>query len=505
MTQINKHIVQNLAQTGNIELPLEHVWELPEKVLQFGTGVLLRGLPDYYINKANNEGVFNGRIVVVKSTGSGSLDEFGAQDNLYTHCINGILNDELYENYIINAAISRVIDAKKNWPDVIACASNPDLKIIISNTTEVGIALLETDNIQASPPQSFPGKLLAFLYARYQVFGGSKESGMVIIPTELIVDNGNQLKNIVLTLAQLHHLEQSFINWLVTVNDWCNSLVDRIVPGTLPQKEKQQLEHAFGYTDDLAIMSEPYSLWAIETKSERTRQVLSFSTIDKNVIITADIQKYRELKLRLLNGTHTFSCGLAFLYHFTTVNAAMNDAIFHSFVHDVMYNETLPCLINSSISEEEAKSFADAVINRFANPFIQHKWLSITVQYTSKMKQRCVPLLMRYNTLHSQPPIHMALGFAAFLLFMKVTVTEDNKYYGIHNGEHYPVQDDEAKRWYQLWNDYDEKEVVSKALSDTGLSGENLLLLPRFATAVEMYLSMMLSGASLQELLAAKS
>ena len=497
--QLNKKILPSLA-AYNIGLPSDDVWQLPEKVVQFGTGVLLRGLPDFYINKANNKGVFNGRVVVVKSTG-GPTDAFAAQNNLYTHCIKGISNGEVVESYIVNAAISRVVSANKNWPDVIDCAANPQLQIIISNTTEVGIALQKDDDIMASPPQSFPGKLLAFLFARYKAFTGSKESGMTIIPTELIVDNGSVLKNIVIRLAQINNFEENFIKWLTEANDWCNSLVDRIVPGAPPKADKQIIEENFDYTDELAIISEPYSLWAIETGSERTKKLLSFAEADKNIIITSNIQKYRELKLRLLNGTHTFACGLAFLQGWNTVNTAMKKDSFHSFIRLLMLDETIPCLVNENITQQEAEAFAGNVLSRFANPFIQHQWLAITLQYTSKMKLRCVPLICTHYNLSAKPPIRMAFCFAAYLLFVKVTSFDGKIYYGNRGEEQYPIQDDEAKRWYDLWQNNNPENVVKKALSDKSLWNENLYALPGFAASVLMYLQQLLSGRSFEELM----
>ena len=499
--QLQKKIIPLLSSHHNLILPNE-VWQLPEKILQFGTGVLLRGLPDYYINEANNHHIFNGRIVVVKSTGgNGNSHEFAAQNSLYTHCIKGIEGNATVESYIINAAISRVINATENWQEVLKCASNLQLQIIISNTTEVGIILLEEDSVHALPPRSFPGKLLAFLYARYKAFNGSVNSGMVIIPTELIVDNGSKLKAIVCALAKNNLLEESFISWLTTDNDWCSSLVDRIVPGALPEKDKHQLAQMFGYEDPLAIMSEPYNLWAIETNSERTKQILSFSEGNKGIVITNNIQKYRELKLRLLNATHTFSCGLAFLSRFDVVNEAIQNKAFHQFVSNLLYHEIIPCLVSENISGEEAKAFAAHVISRFANPFIQHQWLAITLQYTSKMKLRCVPLIIKHYKLSSQPPTCMALGFAAYLLFMKSTQIKDNKYYGERNEKVYLIQDDEAKKFYGLWQDNNAEAVVSQALADTELWGEDVTLLPGFKSEVTRYLQQLLSGKNLMELI----
>ena len=180
-------------------------FSLPEKVLQFGTGALLRALPDYLINKANRQGVFNGRVVVVKSTDSGSATAFDKQDGLYTICLRGIENGEQIDENIISSAISRVLSAKKQWKEILELAESPDLEIVISNTTEVGIQLVSED-IKETPPESFPGKLLSFLYTRYRHFEGDRSKGLVIVPTELLPKNGSLLESIILELAHLNNL-----------------------------------------------------------------------------------------------------------------------------------------------------------------------------------------------------------------------------------------------------------------------------------------------------------
>jgi len=425
--QLAKSTIAHILGGEVISIPTAHELDLPEKILQFGTGVLLRGLPDYFISKANRQGIFNGRIVVIKSTAGGEGAQFEVQDNLFTHVIKGIEHNAVQETYFINAAISRVLTAKDEWQQVMDCAANPLMQVVISNTTEVGIVLSETDKITDNPPSSFPGKLLAFLYKRYQLFNGSTESGMVIIPTELIVGNADKLKSILVQLSELNGLGDDFKHWLLHANDFCNSLVDRIVPGALSAADASVLQSQFGYNDALAIMSEPYSLWAIETKKESTRALLSFGKADKGVVITDNIYKYRELKLRLLNATHTFSCGLAHLLGFELVSHAMQDEAFREFVTALMMQEIVPCLVGDDITKEEAEEFANHVINRFSNPFIQHKWLSITLQYSGKIKSRCVPLIAKHYSTSSVAPVHMALGFVAYLLFTKPVFAEDNK------------------------------------------------------------------------------
>ena len=397
---------------------VDALFALPEKVLQFGTGVLLRGLPDYFIDKANKLGVFNGRIVVVKSTDQGGTDAYAAQDGLYTILEKGIENGLPIERTTINASISRVVSAKTEWQAVLDCAANPDIQIIISNTTEVGITLVASDAASLFP-ESFPGKLLHFLMERYRVFNGSLESGLVIIPTELISDNGIKLKEIVIELAQLKGLDEAFINWVYTANDFCSSLVDCIVPGKLPANEQVQFEQKVGYQDSLAIMSEPYRLWAIETANEKTAAILSFAAADARVILAPSINKYKEIKLRLLNATHSLCCGVAILSEFLTVRDALNDSNFKSFLSTMLLDEIVPLVAEGDITTEEARSFAMQVIDRFSNQSIEHLWVNIAVQYTAKMQMRVVPLVDKYVKQHGKAPTLISFGFAAYLLFMK--------------------------------------------------------------------------------------
>jgi tagaturonate reductase len=394
------------------------LFALPEKVVQFGTGVLLRGLPDYFIDKANKQGIFNGRVVVVKSTDQGGTDAYAAQDGLYTILEKGIVNGLPIECTTINASISRVVSAKTEWQSVLDCAANPDIQIIISNTTEVGITLVASDAASLFP-ESFPGKLLHFLMERYRVFNGSTESGLVVIPTELISDNGIKLKEIVIELAKLKGLDDKFINWVDTANDFCSSLVDCIVPGKLPANEQAQFEQKVGYQDSLAIMSEPYRLWAIETSSKKTASILSFAAADPRVILAPSINKYKEIKLRLLNATHSLCCGVAILSEFLTVRDALNDNTFKSFLSSILLDEIVPLVAEGDIAMEEARSFALQVIDRFSNQSIEHLWVNIAVQYTAKMQMRVVPLVDKYVKQHGKAPMLIAFGFAAYLLFMK--------------------------------------------------------------------------------------
>jgi tagaturonate reductase len=482
--QLSKQAIQEIKPQAGLTVPDAKMFDLPERVLQFGTGVLLRGLPDYFIDKANRQGIFNGRVVVVKSTSAGSADEFTKQDALYSICVRGIEDGHKVEEVIINSSISRVLSANDEWESILFCAHNPDLQIIISNTTEVGITLVE-DDVRLFPPRSFPGKLLAFLLQRYKYFKGASDKGMVIVPTELITDNGTKLRSIILELAEMNKLDAGFIQWLSTANHFCNSLVDRIVPGKLPANDSIATQAKLGYKDELMIMAECFRLWAIESDSEKVKKILSFTQADDGAVIAPDIEKFRELKLRLLNGTHTFSCALAHLAGFSTVREAMSNEFMSSFINNLAIHEIARAVSNDTISYTDACEFASKVFDRFRNPFLDHQWQSISVQYSSKMRMRNVPLLVRHYEKTKQVPEHMALGFAAYLLFMKSTKDPLGIYKGISNGKEYSIQDDLVDRIAGKWQDYNEDQFVDKVLADQEIWGMDLTSLFGFAEAVK--------------------
>jgi tagaturonate reductase len=483
MKQLSINALKNIEDQQGLSKPATQLLHLPEKVLQFGTGVLLRGLPDYYIDKANKQGIYNGRVVIVKSTSQGDTDAFKTQDGLYTQCIRGLVNGNKIEENIINASISRVLSAKDEWDKVLKCAANFNMELIVSNTTEVGISLLKEDKINAAPPVSFPGKLLSFLFKRYEVFKGDPTKGMVIVPTELIVDNGTQLRNIVLELAHLNEANHTFIDWLQNANHFCNSLVDRIVPGKLPEADKTAFKERYQFNDDLMIMSESYSLWAIEVKNDLIKEKLSFYKADKGVVIAPNINKFRELKLRLLNGTHTYTSGLAHLAGCATVKEAMDNEQLSKYVKQLMLEEIAPTITSNEITYVEATAFAESVMDRFRNPYIEHKWLSITMQYSSKMKMRNVPVLLRHYQENNDVPKLMALGFAAYILFMTCTQAE-GEYTGTFNGETYTIQDDHAGWFADKCMQLDRSELVYAVLSDYAFWGADLHALPGFYNAV---------------------
>ena len=478
--KLTTHTLKKIVP-DTVIVPDRKLLELPEKVLQFGTGSLLRGLPDYFIDKANRMGIFNGRIIVVKSTPWGDSSDFVKQDGLYTLCVRGIQDGQKVEENIINSSISRVLNAQHDWQQILECAHNQSLQLIVSNTTEVGIKLVNED-IRCHPPASYPGKLLAFLYERFMAFGGSKKSGFVIVPTELIPDNGKKLESIVLELAHLNGLDYSFIDWIECSNYFHNSLVDRIVTGMPDDEIRSEIEKELGYEDQLLTVCEVYRLWAIEG-DERIKKILSFAEADEGVIIEPDIDLHRELKLRLLNGTHTLSCGIALLSGIGTVKQAMDDEMIGKYIEDLMQYELGPS-IPYEIDSNVVQRFIKKVLDRFRNPHINHYWKSMTLNYSSKMKVRCIPMLVNYYKESNSVPELFALGFASYIYFMKAVKQEGNKFFGEFSGGFYLITDEMAETYYKLWQSVSVDKVVNEVLSNITLWDEDLSVFPDFERSV---------------------
>lgn len=469
---------------------------LPERVLQFGTGVLLRGLCDYLIDKANKQGIFNGRVMVVKSTTSDASD-FLKQAGMYTLHEKGVsASGATVHHKTIITAISRVVNATSQWQDVLVCATSPHLSAIISNTTEVGLAYTP-DDIFAHPPQSFPAKLTAVLYQRYRHFNGAIDAGVAIVPTELVVNNAKLLKKFIEQHTQVHHLEAGFVAWLNDACDFCDSLVDRIVTGKLSEQDQTQANDTLGYEDALAIQSEPFLLWAIEG-GERVRQRLSFAQSDPRMIIADDIAAYREQKLRLLNGGHTISVALAYLAGTRTVYEAITHPVVGRFIKHVIRNEILPTLVGIA---PHAGDFAEAILMRFSNPFIQHQLLSIAFQSSAKMQLRTAITFLRFSHKFGEPPPLMCLGFAAYLLFSRPISIENGQYWGESvSGERYLINDDRAGILASHWLDHTAhslealNQFVTAVLNDDRLFDTTLRNIPHFGAKVALALVDLMNG-----------
>jgi tagaturonate reductase len=288
-------------------------------------------------------------------------------------------------------------------------------------------------------------------------------------------------------LAERAALGPDFMHWLTTANTICNSLVDRIVPGKPDAAAYATLTQELGYEDELLTMSEVYLLWAIEG-DERVKEVLSFQQVHPGVIVQPDINLFRELKMRLLNGTHSLSCGLAFLCGVTTVREAMENDCLATYVRNLMLADLLPG-IPYPVDEKVGQRFGMQVLDRFRNPAVEHRWLAITLNYSAKLRMRVVPDLLHYYERFKAVPQYVALGFAAYLLFERGTRQEGDKWYGEAHGQEYLIQDEQASYFADLWQRLPAAEVVQTALSNQVLWGTDLTTLPGFADSVGRYLA----------------
>ena len=458
----------------------------PEKVLQFGTGVLLRGLIDYFIDKGNKAGVYDGSVVMVKTTGP-DVSEFTNQDNLYTISVRGLENGQTVEEDIVVDCINRTLSTKTHWDEILKTAENADIQLVVSNTTEAGLQYVE-ENILEGCPESFPGKLTAWLHKRFM----TNQAETLVIPTELIVNNGGILKEIVYKHVAANNLGDAFLVWLNQKVKFCSSLVDRIVPGKPNEEETNKLFDKIGYQDTLIIKAEVYRLWAIE--GEGIEDLLGFAEADNGVKIAKNIEKYRELKLRLLNAPHTLLCGMAYLSGFRLVKEALCDEMMEKYITILMLTELGPA-IPLNLDQKTTHRYGREVMDRFRNPYLEHQWLSITLQYTLKMKARAIPLLLNYYDTFDSVPQYFARCFAAYLLFMKVTKEENGKYYGEHEGEEYQINCDSAWYFKSVWEHNSAHEVVSLVLRNQEIWGCDLTTLKGFESNVENHLSnMMMCG-----------
>ncbi|MES2180292.1 MAG: tagaturonate reductase [Gemmatimonadota bacterium] len=481
------HLATVRAELGRVvDMPSEALLELPERVVQFGTGGFLRGFLDDFIHRANVQGTFDGRIVAVGSTGSNRDRALTEQDGLYTLVVEGIENGQQMQEVRVISSLSRALSAVDDWQGVLEVARNPELKYVFSNTTEVGIMLHPTDGPDDAPPSSFPAKLTRFLYERGRTFGYDEAHGVTVVPCELIENNGDKLKDIVLALAERWELGEDFYNWVSDEVPFCNTLVDRIVPGAPRDESIERLNNLLGYEDALLTCCEPYRLLAIEGGDE-LRSKLTWASADPGIIIAQDIAPYRKRKVHLLNGAHTLFIPVALQMGFELVRDAINDPSIGKFVYHAMHTEIAPTL-----NVEGADAFADAVLDRFRNPFIKHALFDITLQAVMKTRVRIVPTIQRYIAEKGEVPQSLAFGFAAFLLFAQGKRQAERKAQGLK-----VPADDQIAQLQAHWEGFPEDAsapvdgLVEAVCRDATLWGVDLTQQPGFCEAVAQHLSRM--------------
>ena len=313
--------------------------EYPIRMVQFGEGNFLRAFVDYMLDIANEKGVFGGSIAIVKPIAFGNLDSFYAQDNFYTVILRGKENGKTVNDSRIITSVSKVLDCAEDYDEYMALASLDTLRFVVSNTTEAGIVLDDKDSFDGLP-NTYPGKLTKFLYERYTVFSGEKDKGLIILPVELIEDNGKKLRECVLTLADIWNLPPEFKDWVKENNIFCSTLVDRIVTG-YPKGEAENICKELGYDDRLIDVGEPFALWIIESERNISAE-LPLDKIGLPVVFTDNQKPYRERKVRILNGAHTSSVLAGYLYGLDIVRDCMNDEVMGKFIRNVVMDEIVP-------------------------------------------------------------------------------------------------------------------------------------------------------------------
>jgi len=483
--RLSRELVTSFAlakQTG-VEVPPLEILELPEKVVQFGTGAFLRGFAEYFIDDANRRGLFGGSIVAISSTGSRRDTALNEQDGLFTLAIQGVEGSAARQRYRIVASLSRALSARDDWSTVLELAQSPDLQVVVSNSTEVGIVLDETDRFDANPPSSFPGKLTRFLFERARAFDYDERRGLVVLPCELIDDNGDALRDIVFALASRWALDARFARWLTNAVTFCNTLVDRIVPGVVSPEEADRVAELFGYRDGLITVCESYALFAIEGNANLQAK-LRFAGGDSRIIIARDIRPYRERKVRVLNGTHTICVPVALLAGLDSVRDAVEDERVGRFIRRVMFDDIVP-----SLDAPGAEYFATEVLARFSNPYIRHSLIDITLYGTAKMRVRVVPSIVDHYRRVGRVPGSLAFGFAAHIAFMRGEVQAERRAAGVAVPE-----DSDGERIRDAWLEVDPhsdtslSEFARRVSADVSLWGVDLATLNGFADVVAEHL-----------------
>ena len=383
---------------------------MKEMIIQFGEGGFLRGFVDWMMQKMNDSGLTDIGVVVVQPIAQGMCDVLSAQDCNYTHIIRG---KEGVEQTFVNC-ITRCVKPYDDYEAYLALAKNPDFRYVVSNTTESGIAYSEGDKLTDAPPKSFPAKVTALLYKRFEA--GLR--GFVFLPCELIDKNGVTLKAIVLRYAKEWNLGEDFIKWVEEENTFCNTLVDRINTGYPKGEVFEGLEN-----DHMLNTSEFFHLWVIEG-DKKALEDLPFEKAGLNVIITDCLDMYRTRKVRILNGAHTSMIPYAMLEGIETVKDCMEDENMLAFVKRCVFDEIIPTL---DLPEEELLSYANSVFERFNNPYIRHLCASISLNSVSKFKVRVLPSLLEYIKRKNAMPENLIFSLAKLIEFYKKGIPTDDE------------------------------------------------------------------------------
>ncbi|MFV0376145.1 MAG: tagaturonate reductase [Mangrovibacterium sp.] len=452
----------------------------PSRILQFGEGNFLRAFVDWMIQKMNNNIGFNTGIDVVQPLATGMVDLLNKQDGLYHVYLKGIKDGKPIKEFEFIQCINKGINPYTEFEVYKAAILNPELRFVISNTTEAGISWDENDKLDMQPQNSFPGKVTALLYQRYKAFDGARDKGLIFFTCELIDRNGDMLKKYVLKHAKNWKLGEAFIQWVETACAFCNTLVDRIVPG-FPKDDIKEIQAELGYEDNLVVVGEYFHLWVIEGP-EWVAAEFPADKAGLEVKFVKDMTRFREQKVAVLNGCHTGSYAVSYLYGIDTVREAYESLEVGDFMKHMVYDEVLPVLDGS---EKELKKFADKILERFSNPYIRHLWQSIALNAMSKWETRNLPSLLGFVEKHGMLPQKLVFSLAAMISYFK----------GENNGTSYQVQDDQwiMDFYKEAWDECDGRPIsiyrlVEKVLKLEKVWKRDLNEIPNLTLTVSHYL-----------------
>ncbi len=452
----------------------------PIQILQFGEGNFLRAFVDYMVDVANEAGKLNAGIVLVKPIPYGGLERFHEQDCRYTVLLRGMENNKPVQHTRLITSVQDAVDAYSEYDKYAAFARLDTLRFIVSNTTEAGIVLDSEDKLEYCPPHSYPGKLTKFLYERAQHFHFDTQKGLIILPVELIDDNGIHLKQCVQSLARQWNLGDRFTSWLEDACVFTSTLVDRIVTG-YPQKDAQAVWQTLGYEDQLLVAAEPFGLWVIESQKDISAE-FPLGACGLPVLFTDNQKPYKQRKVRILNGAHTSFVPAAFLCGHDIVKQAMADPLIRKFILDTLENEVIPTL---SLPKDDLVSFAAAVISRFENPFIEHALLSISLNSVSKWRARCLPSFLAYFESTGKLPAHLTFSLAALMALYQGSRIENGALICERAGIPYAILDDETVlTFFAEHSALPAERQAALFLRNEKFWGQDLSLIPGLVSAV---------------------
>ena len=432
-----------------------------ERILQFGEGNFLRAFANWMVHEMNKKSDFDAGVVVVQPIEQGLVHLLNQQNGLYTLYLNGIKNGKALSQHEIIDCIQRSIDPYKDFEGYLANAENPDLRFIISNTTEAGISFDPNDQLEDTPQNSFPGKLTALLFKRFQIFNGDSEKGLIVIPCELIDRNGDNLKRIVHQYATQWGLGADFKTWIDNHCVFCNTLVDRIVPG-YPKDKIEAITQELGYTDNLVVEGEQFHLWVIEGP-QFLENIIPSKESGLNIVFTDNMEPYRTRKVRILNGAHTSLVPVGYLYGIDHVRESVEDPVVGAFLQKAIFECICPTL---DLPEAELDQFANDVLDRFKNPYLKHALISISLNSISKFKTRVLPSLLEYIKRKQELPLPLLFSLASLIAFYK----------GERDGEPIPLKDDPKilDFFKAQWASGDLDSIVKSTLSKKEFWGMDL-------------------------------